>query len=331
MAGSSSTAPRADPTRNGPRSPTSSGRASTASSWSPGPSVTSPAGRSRQGDIGFQVDGPVPAGLDFNLWTGPAQEHAFNANYVHYNWHWFWDFGNGDIGNQGVHQMDIARWMIPGATLPKTVQSLGGRYGPKDQGQTPNTQVAVLDYGDAQIVFEVRGLKGRDYLGEKVGNILHLEAGTIAGGKFTPKGSDKAESLAKVEATPRKPGGNHFGNFIASVRTRKPEDLNAEILEGHYSAALCHLANVSYRSGEPIGFHTSRNPLGNSQAGAEAFERMKDHLATENGVDLAGQTCQLGTKLVIDPRSETFVDAPGANKLLTRAYRPPFVVPESIG
>ena len=284
-----------------------------------------------QGNIGFKPDGAAPAELDFNLWTGPAPEHAFNGNYVHYNWHWFWDFGNGDIGNQGVHQMDIARWMIPGATLPKSVVSLGGRFGYKDQGETPNTQVAVFDYGDAQLIFEVRGLKADGYLGEKVGNIVHLEAGTIANNKFTPKGSTKAEPLPRVAGVQRGPGGGHFANFIAAVRTRKTEDLNADILEGHYSAALCHLANVSYRTGEAAAFDSSTKPLGETGFGADAFDRMKDHLARENGLGLQGESYRLGRTLKVDPKAESFVDAPDANKLLTRNYRKPFVVPESIG
>jgi predicted dehydrogenase len=284
-----------------------------------------------QGNIGFKPDSTAPAELDFNLWTGPAPEHAFNANYVHYNWHWFWDFGNGDIGNQGVHQMDIARWMIPGATLPKSVVSLGGRFGYKDQGQTPNTQVAVLDYGDAQLIFEVRGLKAGAYLGEKVGNIVHLEAGTIAGGKFTPKGSSKAEPLAKVATLERDPEGNHFGNFITAIRSRKSSDLNADILQGHYSAALCHLANVSYRLGEPVSFGSAAaRPFNEGTFGAEAFGRMKEHLGQENGLPLDGESYRLGRTLAFDPKGETFVDAPEANKLLTRSYRKPFAVPESI-
>ena len=284
-----------------------------------------------QGNIGFKPDGPPPPELDFNLWTGPAPEHAFNGNYVHYNWHWFWDFGNGDIGNQGVHQMDIARWMIPGATLPKSVVSLGGRFGYKDQGETPNTQVAVFDYGDAQLIFEVRGLKAGGYLGEKVGNIVHLEGGTIANHKFTPKGSTKAEPLPKAPGVKRGPGGGHFANFIAAVRTRKSEDLNADILEGHYSAALCHLANVSYRTGSPVAFGSSTNPLGEEGFGADAFDRMKGHLTKENGLAIQGESYQLGRTLKVDPKAEAFVEAPDANKFLTRNYRKPFVVPESIG
>lgn len=284
------------------------------------------------GNIGFQPDGPAPGDLDFNLWTGPSPEHAFNPNYVHYNWHWFWDYGNGDIGNQGVHEMDIARWMIPNATLPKSVVSLGGRFSVTDQGQTPNTQVALFDYGDTQLIFEVRGLKAGPYLGQKVGNILHLEAGTIAGGKFTPKGSTKAEPLAKVEGITRGPGSGHFGNFIAAVRTRKADDLNADILEGHYSAALCHLANASYRTGTPASFASTPRPLGDNEFAVDAFDRMQANLAGENFLDLSGNThFQLGRKLAFDSRAESFVDAPEANQLLTRSYRKPFVVPESIG
>jgi len=285
------------------------------------------------GDIGFKPDSTAPENLDFNLWTGPAPEHPFNANYVHYNWHWFWDYGNGDIGNQGVHEMDIARWMIPGATLPRSVASLGGRFGYKDQGQTANTQIAIFDHGETQLIFEVRGLKAKDYMGQKVGNILHLEAGTIAGFKFTPKGSSKAEPLVKVEGVDRGPGKGHFGNFIAAVRSRKSDDLNADILEGHYSAAHCHLANISYRTGEPVRFKpgnilVSPDP---TDFAADAFDRMKEYLAVENGLNLAELSYQSGRKLKVDARAESFVDAPEANKYLTRNYRKPFVVPESIG
>src|SRR5205085_1548038 len=135
--------------------------------------------------IGVKPNGEAPANIDYNLWLGPALEHAFNANYVHYNWHWFWDFGNGDIGNQGVHQMDV---------------------------------------GDTQLIFEVRGLETDDYLGQKIGNILHFEQGTIAGNKFYAKGKEKdaGEPLPKAKAEARGEGNSgHFGNFIAAVRSHK--------------------------------------------------------------------------------------------------------------
>jgi len=284
----------------------------------------------KRDSIGIKPDGTPPPELDYNLWQGPAQEHAFNPNYVHYNWHWFWDFGNGDIGNQGVHEMDKARWMIPGATLPKTVVSLGGRFGYADQGQTPNTQVAVLDYGDAQIIFEVRGLKTDKFQGLDVGNIAHLEAGTIVRDQFFPKGSAKGEPLPQASSTRGPGGGNHFANFIAAVRSRQRSDLNAEILEGHYSAALCHLANISYRLGEAVPFDSKTKAFGDDKEAYETFARMEEHLSGTNGLKLAGQDYRLGRKLTIDAKTERFVDDPEADKLLTRNYRAPFVVPDKV-
>ena len=199
-----------------------------------------------RGSIRFQQPSSPPEQLDFNLWLGPAPRAGLSQESGPYNWHWFWDTGNGDIGNQGVHQMDVARWGIPGATLPKSVVSLGGRFGYEDQGQTPNSQISILDFGDTQLIFEVRGLGTPDYHGEKVGNFFHCESGIVTEGKFYPKGSDDGAADCQ---RPRGPGGGHFQNFIAAVRSRQQSDLNADILEGHYSSTLCHLANMSYRLG----------------------------------------------------------------------------------
>lgn len=288
--------------------------------------------------IGVKPDTTAPAELDFNLWLGPAPERPFNGNLVHYNWHWFWDFGNGDIGNQGVHEMDKARWMIPGATLPKSVISLGGRFGYKDQGETANTQVTIFDYGDTTLIFEVRGLTTGDYLGEKVGNIVHLDGGTLVGGnggrvRFYPKGSTKTAPLPKVDAVlgPETSGREaHFRNFIAAVRSRKTTDLNADILEGHYSSALCHLANISYRLGSDAPFHTETCAFGDDHEAYEALGRMEEHLSSANGVKLAEQTYRIGRKLAVDPKTEQFAGNAEANALLTRPYRKPFDVPEKI-
>lgn len=136
--------------------------------------------------IGTRAPSAVPEGLDFDLWLGPAAARPFHANLVHYNWHWFWDFGNGDIGNQGVHQMDVARWMIPGATLPQRVVSVGGRFGEPDQGETPNTMVSQFDFGETQLVFEVRGLPTANFPGDakNEGSVLHFDGGLIANFKF---------------------------------------------------------------------------------------------------------------------------------------------------
>ena len=289
-----------------------------------------------RGSIGFKPEAAAPSELDFNLWTGPAQARPFHANLVPYNWHWFWDFGNGDIGNQGVHQMDVARWLIPGATLPKSVLSLGGRFGYRDQGETPNSQIAVLDFGGTDLIFEVRGLKTGDYQGEKVGNILHFEDGIVApskkGLRFHPKGRTDAEGepLPKVETAKRGPGKSHFANFIAAVRSRQTDDLNADILEGHYSSALCHLANLSYRLGASAPFNAKTKAFGDDSAAYETLARMEEHLSQDNGLPLDGLSYRLGRKLTVDADAEAFVNDPEANALLTRPYRKPFVVPDKI-
>lgn len=277
--------------------------------------------------IGEKPTKAPPAALDFNLWLGPAAEQAYNDNLVPYNWHWFWDFGNGDIGNQGVHQIDLARWAIPGATLPKSVLSVGGRYGYKDQGQTANTQIAIFDFGETQMIFEVRGRPTKPFHGQGVGNVYHLEAGIIAGTTFYPKGSDKPAPLPKVESS-RGPGGDdHFGNFIAAVRSRKQEDLNADILEGHYSSALGHLANISYRLGKETPFTRQLPAFEGNAAALETLERTAEHLKDDVKLDLAQTSLKVGRFLTVDASSESIMGDTDAQALLTRDYRKPFTVP----
>ncbi len=280
----------------------------------------------KRDSIGFKESKPTPAEVDFNIWLGPAREQPYHENLVHYNWHWFWDTGNGDIGNQGVHQMDLARWAIPNATLPKSVVSLGGRYGYKDQGETANTQIAIFDYGDTQLIFEVRGLKSEKYQGQGTGNVFELEAGTIQGTKFFPKGSDKDAPLPAVSVDRRPGGGDHMRNFIEAMRTRKTADLNADILDGHYSSALCHLANASYRIGEEVPFDAKSITI--SKEATDAVERMGAHLK-ENNVSLDGLTYRLGKKLVIDSKTE-MTDSKEANAILRGSYRAPFTLPSVV-
>jgi predicted dehydrogenase len=281
----------------------------------------------RRTSIGFKEPSPPPPEVDFNIWLGPAPDQPHHANLVHYNWHWFWDFGNGDIGNQGVHQIDVARWMIPGAAWPKRVISLGGRFGYQDQGQTPNTQIAVMDYGETQLIFEVRGLETDAFNGEAVGNVLVFEKGIVAGGKFTPNGG-KPEALPTVSAS-RGPGGDIFRNFIIAVRSRKQADLDADVLEAHYSAGLCHLANISYRLGEEVPFNPKTKAFGEDKFAYESLARMEEHLG-RNGIKLMEAKYRLGRALGFDAAAEKFVNAPDADALLTRNYRKPFVIPERV-
>jgi hypothetical protein len=244
----------------------------------------------------------------------------FHKNLVHYNWHWFWDTGNGDIGNQGVHEMDFARWMIPNATLPRSVISIGGRFGYEDQGQTPNTQIALFDYGDAVLLFEVRGLPTDG----KVGNNQVFDENA----KVEPR-TVVGHPGVKNATAERGPGKGIFGNFIACVRSRKAEELDAHILEAHYSAALCHLANISYRLGEDAPLNKQTKAFGDNKAAYDALASMQDHLK-DNKLKLEDTKYRVGRKLVIDAAAEKIVGDPEANKLLTREYRKPFVVPERV-
>lgn len=305
-------------------------------------------GGSTRGAIGVKPAKAPPAELDFNLWTGPAPEQDYHENIVPYRWHWFWDFGNGDIGNQGVHQMDVARWMIPGATLPKSVVSLGGRFvkGP-DQGQTPNEQITFMDFGDAQLVFEVRGLKSKSYpkSADSCDNVLHTTDGLIAGGKFYAKGRDEGEPITEPRKNKKgedifapgegesgdrgsKPGNGIFGNFLAAVRSRKTGDLYADVLDGHYSSALCHLANISYQLGEETPFMGAGKALNGNAVANETFAKMEEHLTQGHAIKVDGSMLRVGRKLTVDAAKETFVNDAQANALLTRPYRAPFVVPE---
>ena len=276
--------------------------------------------------IGHFPDSPVPAGVDYDLWLGPAPLRPFNKNRFHYNWHWNWDHGNGDIGNQGIHQMDIARWAV-GQGLPQSVISLGGRFGYEDDGQTPNTQLAFFEYPDApSVLFEVRGLKTPPLMGVGVGNIVYGTEGFVAFANEDARSVVAFDAEGKVVKTFRG-SASHFSNFISAVITRNQSDLHCPILEGHLSSSMCHLANISYRTGHPRAFAAHPEMLGNKVDFAEAFGRFEQHLA-DSAIKLQETTYQLGPRLAFDPAKEEFPASAQANALLTRKYRDPFVLPE---
>lgn len=287
--------------------------------------------------IGFKPTGSPPAHLDFNLWLGPAAQQPYHANLVHYNWHWFWETGNGDTGNQGVHEMDVARWAIALSTLPNRVWSLGGRFVPdaadgKDQGETPNMQLSVYEYGDVLVVFETRGLVANKSFAKsppfKVGNEFYTTEGVIRDWKFYPKAGGEPQPVTLDKEPPVIPGGP-FGSFATAVRTRNLTGINGDVETAHYSAALCHLGNISYRLGEPVPFNRRANSLGDNAEIVSAFDAIKENLQAVD-VKLDDVTYQLGRTLTLDPKTERFVGDEEANRLLTRSYRAPFVVPETV-
>ena len=230
----------------------------------------------RRPSIGKTPVEPVPAGLNWDIFLGPAPMRPYTKNRFHYNWHWFWDTGNGDIGNQGIHEMDIARWGL-GRTLAKRAVSTGGKYVYDDDQETPNTQVATFDYGDAELVFEVRGLPTGSEASIRpsgpnfIGNIFFGEKGYLSvdhrgfeiflGPKREP--GETGTAAERGDAT-----GAHMQNFLDAVKSRKSQDLHGEVLEGVNSAALVHMANMSYRLGRELAFDPATQSFSDSEANA---------------------------------------------------------------
>jgi predicted dehydrogenase len=276
---------------------------------------------------------PIPPGIDYDLWCGPAPKEPLMRKRLHYDWHWVWPTGNGDLGNQGIHQMDMARWALGETALSPRILSVGGRLGYDDDGTTPNTVIVFHDYPTAPLIFEVRGLpsdagskKMDKYRGVDIGLVVDCEGGSMVISNYTG-----ATFLDKEGAEIRKFSGSssHFANFINAVRSRKPGDLNAEILEGHLSSALCHTGNISYRLGKTHSPEEIREAVKANKDLAEALGRMEQHLAANN-VDLKKTPATLGAVLKMDPTIERFIGNTAADKMLTRDYRKPFVVPAKV-
>ncbi len=276
-----------------------------------------------------KVDKPQkpPASLDYDLWTGPAELGPLMRKNLHYDWHWVFNTGNGDIGNQGVHQMDLARWGLGQTELPRSAVSCGGRLGYDDDGNTPNTMVSLFDYGDQKLIFEVRGLKTAPFYDTNIGVVFHCEGGYLVSSSYNKVVAfDHEGQVVKTFVG----GGDHFQNFLDAIKSGKPGDLNSEILEGHLSSALCHLGNISYQLAEPQRLDTTDEPFAGERAANECFIRFRDHLS-ENGIDPKQTDYDMGPVLAFDSRSEKFVGdrAAEANALLTRRYREPFVISSS--
>lgn len=266
----------------------------------------------------------VPASVDYSLFLGPAPMVPLTRRNLHYDWHWVWDTGNGELGNNNVHSLDICRWGLGVTGLGRSVISYGGRLGYVDAGQTPNTQVCIFDFGDKAIVSETRGLKtGPFRANQPGGTIFEGTQGIIAG-------SSVFDLDGKLVSTFEAKNENHFANFVAAVRSRKRDDLTAEILEGHQSAALCHVGNISWRLGKsasPAEIRAELSRLAARETALDALDRTLQHLA-DNGVDLDKTPLTLGARLEIDGGKEAFAKRQAkANGLLTREYRKPFVVP----
>jgi predicted dehydrogenase len=280
---------------------------------------------------------PIPSSCDYDLWCGPAPTKPLMRKYLHYDWHWDWTTGSGDIGNMGIHYVDSCRWALGKTELPKRVVTVGGRFAYDDDGETPNTMITLLDYEPVPILFEVRGLpKGKSvhdqkwsknmdtYLGEKFAAVVHCENGYVLNGAaYDKKGGLIKEFTSDRTSTKQ--------NFIDVMRNRKTDGLYSNALDGHLSCGLLHMANISHRIGKETRPGRIRETIRGNKLFAKSFDLIAAHLEA-NGVDLRKTPATLGPMLEFDPRTEKFTGefSKKANKLVSRNYRKPFVVPEKV-
>ncbi|MDA2926436.1 Gfo/Idh/MocA family oxidoreductase [Acidobacteria bacterium AH-259-G07] len=222
--------------------------------------------------IGHQPDESPPPHLDWDIWQGPAQRRTFSRRLVHYNWHWHWDYGNGDIGNQGIHQLDMAQWGL-GVQLPQQVTAMGGKFLWHDDQETPEALTALCFYPEQNKMMEiaVRHWCTNEEHGIAVGNIFYGSEGYLLVRHY-----DTYETYLGRNREPgpfRKAEGNHYANFIEAVRTRRKSDLNAPVETAHYSSALAHLANISFRLGRRLHFDPQKERFVNDAQADQMLRR----------------------------------------------------------
>lgn len=284
----------------------------------------------------------IPAEIDYDLWLGPAANLPIMRPKLHYDWHWDFNTGNGDMGNQGIHQMDIARWFLGEGELSPKIRSIGARVGYDDAGNTPNTQIVLHQYQTAPLIFETRGLpkdkasqengetwaRNMDnFRGSRVGVLIQCEQGYLVIPNYTSaKAFDPAGNVLKEWSG----GGDqaHYSNFLDAVTNRDPSRLNAPVLEGHLSSALCHTGAISHLTGEVASVDEIKQELVGNPLFLDALERMLTHLAA-NEVDATSRpVLTLGRELQMDPTAESIINNEQAAALLSRDYRRPFEIPQ---
>jgi hypothetical protein len=265
---------------------------------------------------------------------------------LHYDWHWCWPTGTGEMGNLGGHVLDDCRWTTGVATMAPRVVSLGGRFGYDDDGPTPNTIISLFDYDAFPIIYEIRALprsrsekvdtyqgitsRGMDrYRGINFGMVIQCEHGYFTGGRgggWTYDNDGK-----KIKQFAGDGGGGHMTNFLNTMRSRRVSDLKADVLEGHITACMIHAADISYRLGQRKSVDQIKQTIAGNDLLMESFDRLQQHLRA-NEVALDRRPIALGPMLTFDTERERFVGdhSDYANMFVTRNYRPPFVIPETV-
>jgi predicted dehydrogenase len=279
---------------------------------------------------------PVPKTVDYDLFQGPASLLPLRRRDLHYRWHWSWETGTGELGNLGAHVIDHARWALGQDTLSTRVFAIGGRFGYDDDGESPNTMIVYIDFKPVPLTYEIRGLpraKGDSamdsYKRLRVSTHIECEGGHFAGGR----GGGFVYDLRgeRIKHFPGDGGGTHQANFIEAMRSREEGDLRADLRQGHISASLCHMGNISYRLGRREPPQTIKQAVRDCPTAAEAVDRLLAHLDA-NEIDLESNPITLGPTLTFDEEQERFVGQDGAwaNMYLRRNYREPYVVPEVV-
>jgi predicted dehydrogenase len=295
--------------------------------------------RARDGIGSVDAPTPPPRTVDYDLWCGPAPKGPLLRKQLHYEWHWFWDTGNGEMGNNGPHVIDVCRWALGQDQTPPRAMSIGGRFGLHDCAETANTHIALFDFQPAPLICEVRNVSASKgaasmgkFRGQNKGVVIDCEggyfAGDASGGAFFDRKGKKIQDLGQGDS-PKALELAHLSAFLSGVRSRKASDLAAEAIEGHRSTACCHVANVSHRLGKQSSPEAIRAAITANTEMADAFERCREYLRG-NGVDLGATPATLGPWVTLDPKHGRFVGdfADAANQLSRREYRKPFVVPE---
>jgi predicted dehydrogenase len=278
---------------------------------------------------------PLPDTVDYDLWCGPAAKGPVYRDNLQYDCSFDWSMGDGESCNQGVHEVDVARWILGCETLPRRTMSIGGRFFVNDAGNVPNTQIIYYDYPEVPILYELHNLpKAKQFLtperpqnytrnmpsfhGMATGVSVQCERGyTLALDVYDNQGK-------KIKSFPAR-DENHFANFIKALRSGRQEDLNADVLKGHVSTAICHVGNISYRLGKPASAERQREQVGQIACWKDVHERFLKYLG-DIGED--SSTATLGPWLEVDSEKECIRDNDEANKIVKGFYRAPYLVPD---